>query len=147
VELPYGVTELVIDLTADPDPAHENGNAVLITLQLDRDQAADEYLYLSTGSGWTNLSDGLDFNNLVYDAVNGWFMPIDSAQFIAPGVLQIYVTDGGPLDADGVVNGSITFTSGVGTAFQKGASGTLNLPVLMALFLLLGMYRYRAYKR
>ncbi|MDQ1363393.1 MAG: hypothetical protein QG652_1254, partial [Pseudomonadota bacterium] len=142
VDLPYGVTELVIDLSAAQG---ENGNAVYIRLSLDRNEAADENLYLNSASGWTNLSDGLDFNNLVYTE-SGWYLPIDSAEFVAPGVLEIYVSDGGPLDTDGEVNGSITFTSGLGTTFQNGTSGAVAWHGLLLFFIWLAVARAQAWR-
>lgn len=97
----------------------------------------DYYQYINT-SGWLNNSDSRDFDNLTF-TTGGWSETSEQVTFNADRTqVTIYVTDGGPGDADGLANGSIRYLSGIGenpatSRKQAGATGSTNLAVLMLL--------------
>lgn len=140
-DMAYGST-MVIRLSSD-DLTSTNASAVVITLHMDHDAAANEGYFQFTSNGWVNAGDGLDFNNMVYTE-NGLAMPIDSAEFTDSDDIRIIVTDGGSLDADGEVNGTIVFISGVGKVTQNGTSGALAWQWLLLVVVLLGWGRNQA---
>ena len=101
----------------------------------------DFYQYINT-NGWINNSGARDFDNLIF-TTGGWAETSEQAYFNADRTqVTLQITDGGPSDADGLANGVINYTSGIGRKpaaahQQAGASGSIHpLSAFVLLFIL-----------
>ena len=146
--LPYDLLGIAISTDT---PA----SSVVLTLHFPEPipEGVDFYQYIS-GQGWVNNSEPRDFNNLVYDTASAsWVETSEQVTFSADRTrVYIHITDGGPSDDDGLVNGVIRYLGGVGVnveepVIQNGtAGGALGPLFILVLFVWLARVRSKAFK-
>jgi len=139
---PYALTNLEINLSAP--------GSVLVTLYFPEPvpDNVDFYQYLSS-YGWVNTSKAKDFSDLTYSSANGWAEITQEVEFSADRTrVAILLSDGGPSDDDGLVNGVIHSKGGPGvnpevSTSQSGSGALHPLSLLLTGLLLLPVWRRR----
>lgn len=127
---PYELTDLEVQLSSP--------GSVLVTLYFPEaiPEGYDAYQYLSSAS-WINTSKAKNFDDINFDATNGWMEVTEKAEFSADRrSMTFLLTDGGPSDQnpDNLV---ISVNTGIGqnqplNLKQPGATGMLSLYSLIA---------------
>jgi hypothetical protein len=136
-DFPYDLMNLEISLPAS--------GSVMVTLYFPEPvpDNFDFYQYLGS-QGWVNTSKAKNFNDLTFSGSHGWAEISEEVEFSSDRTrVAILLTDGGPSDDDGLVNGVIVNKGGLGvnpdvSVNQPGATGALHpLWLLLAGLLLL----------
>ncbi len=147
VSFPYGLINLEISLSKP--------GSVLVTLYFPEPvtEAYDFYQYMIS-NGWVNTTKAKDFNDINFDAINGWSEISEEVEFSADrSRVMILLTDGGPSDQNLAPN-IISIKAGTGenqpsTNSQPGATGALNplMLILFSLIVLLSRHSFLSYLR
>lgn len=113
------------------------------------DEATHLYEYLST-FGWMNVTTSRDFDFMFYTDANGWSEKVEAAEISSDRKsVRLRITDGGPSDADGVVNGVVNMKVGQGKnkpveQEQPGATGAIHEGLLLMILFVFWLRYYQA---